>query len=109
MRLQSGLKEFFQSSAHFERILTISFKVTSALKVALHSACSHHESKRLPSQNAGKVIRTPKSYSVFIPAKLPPTLTYDTQFVLALSQDDWLIRLLGIASLPFHLRHLKIP
>ncbi len=47
---------------------------------------------RAPS--AGKVIRTPKGYSAFIPAKLPPTPTYDTQFVLSLSQADWLIRLL---------------
>jgi hypothetical protein len=51
------------------------------MKVTLRSEFSHHESKRLPSQSAGKVIQTPKGYSVFIPAKLPPTLHYDTQFV----------------------------
>ena len=38
--------------------------------------------------NAGKVIRTPTGYTAFIPAKLPPTLTFDNQFVLSLSQAD---------------------
>lgn len=37
---------------------------------------------------AGKVIQTPKGYSAFIPAKLPPTLEYDNQFVLSLSRAD---------------------
>jgi Fic family protein len=41
---------------------------------------------RAPS--AGKVIRTPQGYSAFIPAKLPPTLEYDNQFVLSLSRAD---------------------
>lgn len=38
--------------------------------------------------SAGKVIRIPTGYAAFIPAKLPPTLTYDNQFVLSLSQAD---------------------
>lgn len=41
---------------------------------------------RAPS--AGKVIQTPKGYSAFIPAKLPPTLEYDNQFVQSLSRAD---------------------
>ena len=41
---------------------------------------------RAPS--AGKAIRTPTGYMAFIPAKLPPTLTYDDQFVLSLSRAD---------------------
>ncbi len=41
---------------------------------------------RTPS--AGKVIRTPTGYTAFIPAKLPPTLNYDDQFVLLLSRAD---------------------
>ena len=41
---------------------------------------------RAPS--AGKAIRTPTGYTAFIPAKLPPTLTYDDQFVLSLSRAD---------------------
>ena len=38
---------------------------------------------RAPS--AGQVIRTPTGYVAFVPAKLPPALTYDTQFMLSLS------------------------
>ncbi len=38
--------------------------------------------------NAGKVIKTPTGYAAFVPAKLPPTLTYDNQLVLALSRAD---------------------
>jgi Fic family protein len=41
---------------------------------------------RAPS--AGKAIRTPTGYTAFIPAKLPPTLTYDDPFVLSLSRAD---------------------
>jgi hypothetical protein len=74
-------------------LLTISFKVTSALKVAYIQSSHTMNPKDLRVPSAGKVIRTPKGHSAFIPAKLPPTLTYDTQFVLSLSQDDWLIRL----------------
>lgn len=37
---------------------------------------------------AGKVITTPTGYAAFVPAKLPPTLTYDTQLVLSLSRAD---------------------
>ena len=44
--------------------------------------------KDFRAPNAGKVIRTPTGYTAFIPAKLPPTLTYDNQFVLSLSRAD---------------------
>lgn len=37
---------------------------------------------------AGRVITTPTGYAAFVPAKLPPTLTYDTQLVLSLSRAD---------------------
>lgn len=45
-------------------------------------------SKDFRAPRAGKVIQTPKGYSAFIPAKLPPTLEYDNQFVLSLSRAD---------------------
>ena len=45
-------------------------------------------SKDFRAPMAGKVIRTPTGYTAFIPAKLPPTLTYDNQFVLSLSRAD---------------------
>jgi Fic family protein len=41
---------------------------------------------RTPS--AGRIIRTVTGYSAFIPAKLPPPLEYDHQFVLSLSRAD---------------------
>lgn len=41
---------------------------------------------RVPT--TGKVIRTTTGYSAFIPAKLPPPLEYDSQFVLSLSRAD---------------------
>lgn len=44
--------------------------------------------KDFHAPSAGKVIRTPTGYTAFIPAKLPPTLTYDAQFVLSLSRAD---------------------
>lgn len=44
--------------------------------------------KDFRAPNAGKVIQTPTGYSAFIPAKLPPTLKYDNQFVLSLSRAD---------------------
>ncbi len=37
---------------------------------------------------AGRVIRTPTGYFAFVPAPLPPRLTYDEALVLALSQAD---------------------
>lgn len=37
---------------------------------------------------AGRVITTPTGYAAFVPAKLPPTLTYDTPLVLSLSRAD---------------------
>ena len=84
----SGLKEFLQSLSFFERMSHVSFKAKTALKVPLHSGFPYYESKRLPSPSAGKVIRTPTGYTAFIPAKLPPRLTYDGQFVLSLSRAD---------------------
>jgi Fic family protein len=60
--------------------------------------------KDFRSPSAGKVIRTPTGYTAFIPAKLPPRLTYDDQFVLALSRADAaLSELSGLG------RHLPIP
>ena len=54
--------------------------------------------------SAGKVIRAPQGYSAFIPAKLPPALRYDDQFVLSLSRADAaLSELSGIG------RHLPNP
>jgi Fic family protein len=44
--------------------------------------------KDFRAANAGKVIRTPTGYAAFIPAKLPPTLTYDHQLVISLSRAD---------------------
>ncbi|MDH5427845.1 MAG: Fic family protein [Nitrospirota bacterium] len=40
------------------------------------------------SLKAGKALRTPTGYTAFIPAKLPPTLTYDNELVLSLSRAD---------------------
>src|SRR3989338_11155947 len=37
---------------------------------------------------AGKVIQTPQDYPAFIPAPLPPPLTYTDELVMALSQAD---------------------
>jgi len=44
--------------------------------------------KDFRAANAGKVIRTPTGYAAFVPAKLPPTLTYNNQLVIALSRAD---------------------
>ena len=44
--------------------------------------------KDFRATSAGKVIRTPTGYTAFIPAKLPPALTYDNQLVLSLSRAD---------------------
>ena len=44
--------------------------------------------KDFRAASAGKVVRTPMGYTAFIPAKLPPTLTYDDRFVLSLSRAD---------------------
>jgi len=38
--------------------------------------------------NAGKVIRTATGHAPFIPAKLPPKLTYDNHLVISLSGAD---------------------
>lgn len=40
--------------------------------------------KDFRAPTAGNVIRTPTGYTAFIPAKLPPTLTYDDQLRLEL-------------------------
>ncbi len=37
---------------------------------------------------AGKVVQTPQGYAAFVPAPLPPALTYDADLVLALSRAD---------------------
>lgn len=44
--------------------------------------------KDFRAAKAGKVIKLPLGYAAFVPAKLPPTLTYDNQLVLALSRAD---------------------
>lgn len=44
--------------------------------------------KDFQSTTAGKVITTPTGYAAFVPAKLPPALTYDTELVLSLSRAD---------------------
>lgn len=60
--------------------------------------------KDFRAASAGKVIRTSKGYSAFIPAKLPPVIKYDDQFVLSLSRADAaLSELSGIG------RHLPNP
>jgi len=57
---------------------------------------------RAPS--AGKVIRTPTGYTAYVPAKLPPALTYDHRLVLSLSRaDSALSELSGLG------RHLPNP
>ena len=58
--------------------------------------------KEFRATSAGKVIRTPTGYTAFIPAKLPPTLTYDDQFVLSRA-DAALSELSGLG------RHLPNP
>lgn len=40
------------------------------------------------ASDAGKIIHTTKGYYAFIPAPLPPELTYDNRLVLALSRAD---------------------
>ncbi len=40
------------------------------------------------SQKAGQAVFTPKGYWAFIPAPLPPEISYDSQLVLALSRAD---------------------
>jgi Fic family protein len=37
---------------------------------------------------AGRVVRTPQGFAAFVPAPLPPRLTYDDTLVLALSRAD---------------------
>lgn len=37
---------------------------------------------------AGRVVTVPEGYAAFVPAPLPPKLTYDPELVLALSQAD---------------------
>lgn len=44
--------------------------------------------KDFRATSVGKVIRTQTGYVAFVPAKLPPTLTYDNQLVLSLSRAD---------------------
>jgi Fic family protein len=44
------------------------------------------------SSRAGRVVRTPRSYSAFIPNRLPPTLEYSPRLIRRLSEAD---RLLG--------------
>ena len=44
--------------------------------------------KEFRAANAGKVIRTQAGYATFVPAKLPPPLTYDDQLVILLSRAD---------------------
>ncbi|MGE0643436.1 MAG: Fic family protein [Nitrospira sp.] len=44
--------------------------------------------KDFQSTTAGKVITAPTGYAAFVPAKLPPALTYDTELVLSLSRAD---------------------
>ena len=44
--------------------------------------------KDFHATNAGKVIRTPTGYAALVPAKLPPTLTYDNPLVISLSRAD---------------------
>lgn len=38
--------------------------------------------------DAGRIVQTINGHAAFIPAPLPPTLTYDSALVLALSQAD---------------------
>ncbi|MBI4597017.1 MAG: Fic family protein [Candidatus Omnitrophica bacterium] len=40
------------------------------------------------SPKAGKIIHTPQGYAAFLPAPLPPALTYDDDMVVALSRAD---------------------
>lgn len=44
--------------------------------------------KDFRSPSAGQVIQTPFGYAAFIPAPLPPALTYDSELVFALSRAD---------------------
>ncbi len=48
---------------------------------------------------AGRIVRTEAGYSAFVPAALPPTITWDSRLVLALSRADAaLSELSGIGS-----------
>ncbi len=53
---------------------------------------------------AGRVIQTPQGYAAFIPASLPPQLTYSPDLVLALSRAD-----AGLSELSGLGRHLPNP
>jgi len=44
--------------------------------------------KDFRTPRAGKVIQAPTGYVAFVPAKLPPAVTYDNQLVLSLSRAD---------------------
>lgn len=44
--------------------------------------------KDFTNPDAGRLIKTPQDYWAFIPAPLPPTLTYDPELVLLLSRAD---------------------
>jgi Fic family protein len=46
------------------------------------------EAARFKDKSAGNVIRTLEGYLAFIPAPLPPALTWDSDLVLALSRAD---------------------
>lgn len=41
--------------------------------------------------SSGKVIKSPRGYSAFVPNPLPPGLNWDNQVVSALSRADFLL------------------
>jgi len=44
--------------------------------------------REFKAPEAGKVVRVPRGYHAFIPARLPPALKYDAELVMALSRAD---------------------
>ena len=50
---------------------------------------------------AGRIVYTPTGYAAFVPAPLPPTLSYTPELALTLSQADAALgELSGIGRLP---------
>jgi Fic family protein len=76
-----------QFSLSFETITVFSFKATLALK----ECCDIYKTlnpKDFIVNEAGRPIKTPQDYWAFVPAPLPPKLSYAPDFVRMLSRAD---------------------
>ncbi len=60
------------------------------------------------SPKTGRVIQTPRGYTAFLPAPLPPDLVYDADLVLVLSQADAALSELGALGRQLPNPHLLI-